>query len=124
MAMGMICFNCCITEQPQPRRRRIDRSMIGEPTDFRHTAHVGSSDITSRGSSNSLTSLQRHMSSKENYKRRYHQQCPSCLFKEMIMCSFNLRRLILLFMFGTFDLHLTFLLNHKMIAERLFPTNF
>ncbi|XP_052786481.1 CDC42 small effector protein 2-like [Mya arenaria] len=66
MAMGMICFNCCITEQPQPRRRRIDRSMIGEPTDFRHTAHVGSSDITSRGSSNSLSSLQGQMSSKGN----------------------------------------------------------
>ncbi|CAJ0954938.1 unnamed protein product [Ranitomeya imitator] len=34
--------SCCIGEQPQPRRRRIDRSMIGEPMNFVHTAHVGS----------------------------------------------------------------------------------
>ncbi|CAH2274047.1 CDC42 small effector 2 [Pelobates cultripes] len=36
--------NCCIGAQPQPRRRRIDRSMIGEPMNFVHTAHVGSGD--------------------------------------------------------------------------------
>ncbi|GLD58287.1 CDC42 small effector protein 2 [Lates japonicus] len=37
---------CCIAEQPQPkRRRRIDRSMIGEPTNFVHTTHVGSGDM-------------------------------------------------------------------------------
>uniref|UniRef100_A0A3Q3B7K9 CDC42 small effector 2 n=1 Tax=Kryptolebias marmoratus TaxID=37003 RepID=A0A3Q3B7K9_KRYMA len=37
-----VCFSCCIAEQPQPkRRRRIDRSMIGEPTNFVHTTHVG-----------------------------------------------------------------------------------
>ena len=30
-------FNCCIAEQPQPKRhRRIDWSMIGEPTNFLH----------------------------------------------------------------------------------------
>ena len=27
------------------RRPRIDRSMIGEPMDFRHTGHVGSTDL-------------------------------------------------------------------------------
>ncbi|KPP71647.1 hypothetical protein Z043_109417, partial [Scleropages formosus] len=27
------------------RRRRIDRSMIGEPTNFVHTTHVGSGDM-------------------------------------------------------------------------------
>lgn len=31
----------------QKRRRRIDRSMIGEPTNFVHTAHVGSGDLFS-----------------------------------------------------------------------------
>ncbi|NWS14589.1 C42S2 protein, partial [Pachyramphus minor] len=31
----------------QKRRRQIDRSMIGEPTNFVHTAHVGSGDIFS-----------------------------------------------------------------------------
>uniref|UniRef100_A0A8D2ZZH5 CRIB domain-containing protein n=1 Tax=Scophthalmus maximus TaxID=52904 RepID=A0A8D2ZZH5_SCOMX len=41
-----VCFSCCIAEQPQPkRRRRIDRSMIGEPTNFVHTTHVGSGDM-------------------------------------------------------------------------------
>lgn len=68
MAMGvLVCFNCCLTEQPQPKgRRRIDRSMIGEPTNFRHTAHVGSGDIglTPNSSSNSLTNIQGQMSSK------------------------------------------------------------
>lgn len=29
----------------QKRRRRIDRSMIGEPTNFVHTTHVGSGDM-------------------------------------------------------------------------------
>ncbi|XP_073506938.1 CDC42 small effector protein 2-B [Phyllobates terribilis] len=42
MAEFLFCFSCCIGEQPQPRRRRIDRSMIGEPMNFVHTAHVGS----------------------------------------------------------------------------------
>ncbi|MBN3313354.1 C42S2 protein, partial [Atractosteus spatula] len=41
-----VCFSCCIAEQPQPkRRRRIDRSMIGEPMNFVHTTHVGSGDM-------------------------------------------------------------------------------
>uniref|UniRef100_A0A4W5PDA8 CRIB domain-containing protein n=1 Tax=Hucho hucho TaxID=62062 RepID=A0A4W5PDA8_9TELE len=41
-----VCFSCCVGEQPQPkRRRRIDRSMIGEPTNFVHTTHVGSGDM-------------------------------------------------------------------------------
>ncbi|NXS96030.1 C4S2A protein, partial [Jacana jacana] len=31
----------------QKRRRRIDQSMIGEPTNFVHTAHVGSGDLFS-----------------------------------------------------------------------------
>ncbi|KAA8595458.1 hypothetical protein FQN60_010749, partial [Etheostoma spectabile] len=50
-----VALCCCIAEQPQPflfygthlqkRRRRIDRSMIGEPTNFVHTTHVGSGDM-------------------------------------------------------------------------------
>uniref|UniRef100_A0A673IF61 CRIB domain-containing protein n=1 Tax=Sinocyclocheilus rhinocerous TaxID=307959 RepID=A0A673IF61_9TELE len=41
-----VCFSCCIAEQPQPkRRRRIDRTMIGEPTNFVHMTHVGSGDM-------------------------------------------------------------------------------
>lgn len=69
MAMGVLMrLNCCITEQPQPqkRRRRIDRTMIGEPMNFRHTAHVGSGDIglTPNSSTNSFSNIQGQMSSK------------------------------------------------------------
>uniref|UniRef100_A0A8C5MES0 CRIB domain-containing protein n=1 Tax=Leptobrachium leishanense TaxID=445787 RepID=A0A8C5MES0_9ANUR len=44
MTEFLFCFSCCIGAQPQPRRRRIDRSMIGEPMNFIHTAHVGSGE--------------------------------------------------------------------------------
>ncbi|PKU37286.1 cdc42 small effector protein 2 [Limosa lapponica baueri] len=39
----------------QKRRRRIDRSMIGEPTNFVHTAHVGSGDLFSGMNSVSMS---------------------------------------------------------------------
>ncbi|KAM6226253.1 CDC42 small effector protein 2 isoform 1-T1 [Spheniscus humboldti] len=47
------------------RRRRIDRSMIGEPTNFVHTAHVGSGDLFS--GMNSVSSIQNQMQSKGGY---------------------------------------------------------
>ncbi|TRY83225.1 hypothetical protein DNTS_032504 [Danionella cerebrum] len=66
MSEFWLCFNCCIAEQPQPkRRRRIDRSMIGEPTNFVHTAHVGSGDVFS--GINSVNSIQNQMQSKGGY---------------------------------------------------------
>ncbi|XP_018600392.1 CDC42 small effector protein 2 [Scleropages formosus] len=66
MSEFWLCFNCCIAEQPQPkRRRRIDRSMIGEPTNFVHTAHVGSGDLFS--GMNSVNSIQNQMQSKGGY---------------------------------------------------------
>ncbi|XP_030049454.1 CDC42 small effector protein 2-like [Microcaecilia unicolor] len=66
MSEFWLCFNCCIAEQPQPkRRRRIDRSMIGEPTNFVHTAHVGSGDLFS--GMNSVSSVQSQMQSKGGY---------------------------------------------------------
>ncbi|OBS78990.1 hypothetical protein A6R68_18635, partial [Neotoma lepida] len=51
------------------RRRRIDRSMIGEPTNFVHTAHVGSGDLFSGVSSVSVlvSSIQNQMQSKGGY---------------------------------------------------------
>ncbi|NWX11410.1 C42S2 protein, partial [Aegotheles bennettii] len=49
----------------QKRRRRIDRSMIGEPTNFVHTAHVGSGDLFS--GMNSVSSIQNQMQSKGGY---------------------------------------------------------
>jgi len=50
----------CVAEQEQEQRRRprIDRSMIGQPTDFRHTGHVGSTDL------GSISSLQNQMRGK------------------------------------------------------------
>ncbi|XP_023838850.1 CDC42 small effector protein 2 [Salvelinus sp. IW2-2015] len=66
MSEFWLCFNCCIAEQPQPkRRRRIDRSMIGEPTNFVHTSHVGSGDIFS--GMNSVNSIQNQMQVKGGY---------------------------------------------------------
>lgn len=53
---GWMPFVSACTDSPPPptnhfvvqkRRRRIDRSMIGEPTNFVHTAHVGSGDLFS-----------------------------------------------------------------------------
>ena len=43
----------------------MDRSMIGLPMNFQHTAHVGSSDIA-MGASH-LVALQNHMQSKCGY---------------------------------------------------------
>ncbi|KAL1007572.1 hypothetical protein UPYG_G00088530 [Umbra pygmaea] len=61
-----MCFSCCIAEQPQPkRRRRIDRTMIGEPTNFVHTTHVGSGDMGIGLSS--VNSVQAQMKSKGGY---------------------------------------------------------
>lgn len=55
----MQLFGSCVTEQEAPpRRARIDRSMIGQPMDFRHTGHVGSTDL------GSITSLQTQMKGK------------------------------------------------------------
>jgi len=52
-------FGSCVAEQePQPRRPRIDRSQIGQPMNFRHTGHVGSTDL------GSITSLQGQMRGK------------------------------------------------------------
>ncbi len=46
-------FRCCVAEDDLSsghRRPRIDRSMIGHPTDFRHTAHIGTGDLSSSAS--------------------------------------------------------------------------
>uniref|UniRef100_A0A8C6TS55 CDC42 small effector 1 n=1 Tax=Neogobius melanostomus TaxID=47308 RepID=A0A8C6TS55_9GOBI len=41
-------MSCCVIAKPPPKRkrRRIDRSMIGEPTNFIHLTHIGSGDAT------------------------------------------------------------------------------
>nr|XP_020477174.1 CDC42 small effector protein 1 [Monopterus albus]XP_020477175.1 CDC42 small effector protein 1 [Monopterus albus] len=40
-------MGCCVVAKPPPkkRRRRIDRSMIGEPTNFVHLTHIGSGEM-------------------------------------------------------------------------------
>ncbi|XP_074424689.1 CDC42 small effector protein 2-like isoform X1 [Larus michahellis] len=53
------------SKHKQKRRRQIDRSMIGEPTNFVHTAHVGSGDLFS--GMNSVSSIQNQMQSKGGY---------------------------------------------------------
>jgi len=47
-------------------RVRIDRSMIGAPTNFRHTGHIGSSDVE-MGSSR-LHAIHGQMQSKGGYE--------------------------------------------------------
>lgn len=63
-------FSCCVT-QPQKRRHRIDRSMIGHPTNFQHTGHVGSGDIEMPN--DHLRALQNQMRSKGGYATTYKE---------------------------------------------------
>ena len=41
--------------EPEPVRPRIDRSMIGNPSGFRHVNHVGASDANQAASNTGLT---------------------------------------------------------------------
>lgn len=61
-------FSCCVAK-PQTRRHRIDRSMIGEPMNFQHTAHIGSRDVEMPN--DQLTALQMQMRSKGGYETTY-----------------------------------------------------
>ncbi|VDM40051.1 unnamed protein product [Toxocara canis] len=40
-------LNCCVSPQSEIATVRIDRSMIGRPTDFRHIGHMGVNDLNS-----------------------------------------------------------------------------
>lgn len=63
-------FGSCVMEQePQPNRQRpkISRDMIGQPTNFRHTSHVGSSDI------GEISSLQSTMKGKGDEEMQHIQ---------------------------------------------------
>eukprot|EP00730_Choanoeca_flexa_P007785 TRINITY_DN12391_c3_g8_i1.p1 TRINITY_DN12391_c3_g8~~TRINITY_DN12391_c3_g8_i1.p1 ORF type:complete len:153 (+),score=27.15 TRINITY_DN12391_c3_g8_i1:264-722(+) len=51
-------FPCLTVEEEQPRRR-LDKSMIGDPADFRHTGHIGSGDT-----SQALSTVKTQMASK------------------------------------------------------------
>ncbi|XP_006259411.1 CDC42 small effector protein 2-A [Alligator mississippiensis] len=66
MAEFCICFNWCSSEEPQPKRhQRLDRSMIGEPMNFVHMAHVGTREIINGLAS--VGSIQDYMKSKGGY---------------------------------------------------------
>uniref|UniRef100_A0A6P4EI14 CDC42 small effector protein homolog isoform X2 n=3 Tax=melanogaster group TaxID=32346 RepID=A0A6P4EI14_DRORH len=64
-------FSCCFQQQRSPSRRphqrlRIDRSMIGNPTNFVHTGHIGSADVEL--SANRLNAISTQMQSKGGYE--------------------------------------------------------
>ncbi|XP_075868220.1 CDC42 small effector protein 1 [Nelusetta ayraudi] len=57
-------IGCCVAAKPPTKRkrgRRIDRSMIGEPTNFIHLTHIGSGDT---GDGQLSGSVQEQMRSK------------------------------------------------------------
>lgn len=59
--------------------RRIDRSMIGSPTNFQHTGHIGSGDVD-MGNSH-LRAIQNQMQSKGGYETAFSTvkvKCKGC----------------------------------------------
>ncbi|CAG2064543.1 unnamed protein product, partial [Timema podura] len=56
-------------QQRRSARVRIDRSMIGEPTNFQHTGHIGSGDVD-LGNSH-LRAIQNQMQSKGGYETAF-----------------------------------------------------
>lgn len=64
------------------RLRRIDRSMIGNPTNFVHTAHIGSGDVEM--SSNHLNALQVQMQSKGGYEMNSIQLQVMVIFSTLL----------------------------------------
>ncbi|XP_071826205.1 CDC42 small effector protein 2-like [Apostichopus japonicus] len=67
MSDMLLCFSCCTEPAPPPKRKRIDRSMIGLPQNFQHTVHLGSGDMTASQNSQ-ISSIQTQMSSKGGYE--------------------------------------------------------
>ncbi|NWQ72239.1 C42S1 protein, partial [Neopipo cinnamomea] len=89
-------LGCCVLEKPQPvstpglwggpggvgggltafiapqkkRRRRIDRSMIGEPMNFVHLTHIGSGDMAA-GEGLPMTGAVQEMRSKGGRERQW-----------------------------------------------------
>uniref|UniRef100_A0A914UID8 CRIB domain-containing protein n=1 Tax=Plectus sambesii TaxID=2011161 RepID=A0A914UID8_9BILA len=50
-------LNCCVSPQSEIGRVRIDRSMIGGPTNFRHIGHMGANDVSGECNGNALQCL-------------------------------------------------------------------
>ncbi|KAK6107201.1 hypothetical protein QQG55_27245 [Brugia pahangi] len=52
-------LNCCISPQSEIARIRIDSSMIGGPTNFRHIGHMGASDLNAAFNVDAISCLLR-----------------------------------------------------------------
>ncbi|XP_043267821.1 CDC42 small effector protein homolog [Venturia canescens] len=73
-------FTCCLAQQgpgarnkrqrPQQQRLRIDRSMIGAPTNFQHTGHIGGGDLADMASAH-LSVIQTQMQGKGGYEASF-----------------------------------------------------
>ncbi|XP_063803065.1 CDC42 small effector protein 1 [Pseudophryne corroboree] len=65
-------LGCCVVEKPQPKkkRRRIDRTMIGEPMNFVHLTHIGSGDMGATDGFPKGGGLQEQMRSKCGHDRQ------------------------------------------------------
>jgi len=77
-------FGSCVMEQePQPNRQRpkISRDMIGQPTNFRHTSHVGSSDI------GEISTLQSTMKGKGDEEMQHIQVLTFFMLTPVILMS-------------------------------------
>ncbi|XP_002014123.2 CDC42 small effector protein homolog [Drosophila miranda] len=74
-------FSCCFQQQRSPSRRphqrlRIDRSMIGNPTNFVHTGHIGSADVEL--SANRLNAISTQMQGKGGYEATSKHSLHAC----------------------------------------------
>ncbi|XP_078524439.1 CDC42 small effector protein 1 [Lissotriton helveticus] len=65
-------LGCCVVEKQQPKkkRRRIDRTMIGEPMNFVHLTHIGSGDMAANDGLHMAGSVQEQMRSKGGRDRQ------------------------------------------------------
>ncbi|XP_065661985.1 CDC42 small effector protein 2-A isoform X2 [Hydra vulgaris] len=68
MSLALLCFPCCVDEQPPSRKRpKIDRTQIGLPTNFQHTGHIGSGEVAAGFD---VHQVQNSMQSKGGYEKR------------------------------------------------------
>lgn len=54
--IAQLFMGCVAPTETEPTRPRIDRSMIGNPANFRHMAHIGATDTSEILSDSSLQS--------------------------------------------------------------------
>lgn len=69
LALNLFACLSLQRKRVQQRVRRIDRSMIGSPTNFQHTGHIGSGDVDTGNSR--LRAIQNQMQSKGGYETAF-----------------------------------------------------